>query len=380
MSMVAFSIDAILPALGLIGPDIHITNPNQAQFIVSFIFGGMAIGQLINGPLSDALGRKKILFGGLSVYIIGSLLCVLSTSIEVLLLGRFIQGLGASGSQITAISVVRDKFSGRYMARVMSLVMMIFIMVPTIAPSIGQAILYWGTWHNIFIFYIIYACAIMTWAFFHLEETLPPEHRIPFNPRNIVHGIKTIFTNRATVFYTMAMGCIFACLLSYISVCQQIFQVQFGIGEMFVVFFGLQAAAIGVSSFINSRLVERLGMRYISARAITAIALASLLFFSLRLMIEIEFWMFFIYAVIVFFNVGLIFGNLNALAMEPMGHIAGIAAAIINASSTTISITCATIIGQLYNGTLLPIVGGFLILSIMALLFMFLAERKTGTT
>jgi DHA1 family bicyclomycin/chloramphenicol resistance-like MFS transporter len=377
MSIVALSIDAILPALGMIGADLKISHPNQAQFIISFIFAGMAIGQLINGPLSDAIGRKKVLFAGLSVYVLGSIICAMSQTIEIMLLGRFVQGFGAAGSQITAISVIRDKFSGRFMARIFSLVMMVFIMVPTIAPAIGQGILYIGSWHSIFIFYVAYACLVMIWAYFKLEETLPLEKRIPFNSTNIIHGIKTVFTTRSTVFYTIAMGCSFGCFLSYLSSCQQIFQVQFGIGEMFVVFFGLQATAIGVSSYINSRLVERLGMRAICFRAFSVVSLISLAFLGLHMIIEIQFWMFFVYVVIILFNFGLIFGNLNALAMEPMGEIVGIAAALINASSTMISITLATIIGQLYDGSLIPIVSGFVVLAAMALFFMRLADKKS---
>ncbi|HPF77941.1 MAG TPA: multidrug effflux MFS transporter [Alphaproteobacteria bacterium] len=376
MSITALSIDAILPALGMIGPDLKISNPNEAQFIVSFIFAGLAIGQLFNGPLSDAFGRKKVLFSGLGFYMIGSVICLFSKSVEIMLLGRFIQGFGAAGSQICAISVVRDKFRGRTMARVMSLVMMIFIMVPTIAPSIGQGILYLGTWHSIFIFYLLYAGGVMLWAFFQLEETLVPENTVPYSLKNIGHSIKIIFTTRATVFYTVAMGCIFSCMLSYISVCQQIYQVQFGIGDMFVVFFGIQAAAIGVASFLNSRMVERLGMRLISSRAAGAIVLASFIFLGLHAVVEIKFWMFFLYAVMVLFNFGLIYGNLNALAMDPMGHLAGTASAIINASSMTIAIILGTIIGQLYDGTLVPIISGFSVLGLLALLFMRLAEDK----
>ena len=376
MSIVALSIDAVLPALGMIGTDLKIQNPNQAQFIISMIFAGMAIGQLFNGPLSDAIGRKKVLFSGLSIFIIGSIICALSQTIEMMLFGRFIQGFGAAGSQITAISVIRDKFSGRFMARVYSLVMMIFIMVPTIAPAIGQGILYIGSWHNIFAFYIAYACVVMVWAHFKLEETLAVEKRIPLNLKNIIHGIKTVFTTRSTVFYTIAMGCSFGCFLSYLSSCQQIFQVQFGVGEMFVVFFGLQATAIGVSSFLNSRLVERLGMRAICFRAFSAVSLISLAFLGMHFVIDIQFWMFFVYVVVILFNFGLIFGNLNALAMEPMGHIVGIAAALINAGSTAISITLATIIGQLYDGSLIPIISGFVVLAAMAIFFMRLAEKK----
>lgn len=376
MSVVAISIDAALPSLGVIGKDLGATTSNQTQFIISFIFAGMALGQLISGPLSDALGRKKILYGGLTLYLIGSVICLFSNTMEIMLFGRFIQGLGVSGPYISTVSIVRDKFSGRSMARVMSLVMMIFIMVPTIAPALGQGLLYLGSWHYIFVLYIIYALFVMMWSKLRLEETHPIEKRIPFSLKNIIHGAKTVLGNRATTCYLVCMGAVFGALIGYLSSCRQIFQEQFEIGDMFVVFFGLQAMSFGVSSMVNSFLVERLGMRYLSFVAVGGILLSSSLFLGIILTIDVTFWMFFVYAVLLLFNFGLLFGNLNALAMEPMGHIAGIASAIIGSFSSVISLVLGTTIGQLYDGTLVPIVSGFFCLGLLALTFMLLAEKR----
>ena len=360
MSIVAISIDATLPALGVISRDLNITNPNHAQFIIGFIFLGMTIGQLICGPVSDAIGRKKILYFGLSVYLLGSIICFLSASLTMILIGRFIQGIGVSGPYVAAVSIVRDKYSGRDMARIMSLVMMIFILVPAIAPSIGQGILLVASWRAIFVLYIFYAILLLGWLSLRLEETLPPEKRISYNLKNFLHGLKEIINNRVTICYAICMGITFGGLIGYLNSSQQIFQMQFETGNMFAVYFGLLASVIGVASLLNSRIVQKYGMRYICRRSTLVIIIAS--------------GMFLIYAAILFFSFGMMFGNLNAIAMEPMGHIAGIASALIGAGSSVISLFLGTMIGQLYDGTLTPVTLGFLGLGIISLAIMRFAE------
>lgn len=366
MSIVAISIDALLPALGMVATDFQLANPNHAQYLIGVIFGGMAVGQLVFGPFSDALGRKKILYIGIALYLVGSVVCYFASSFGVMLAGRLIQGLGVSGPYVSAISIVRDKFSGRAMARVMSVVMMIFIMVPAIAPSLGQGIMLYASWRAIFVLYILYAMLIGAWIYWRLEETLPPEKRIPFHFANIMAGFVEVVRSRLTLCYTICMGICFGSFIGYLSSSQQIFQVQFGTGKMFTVYFGLLALVLGVASLLNSRFVERLGMHYICTRSFAAIVVASAVFLGLHAVVDIQLWMFLAYAAVLFFSFGLVFGNLNALAMEPMGHIAGIASAIIGSTSSVISLGLGAWIGQLYNGTLIPVVLGFLILGALS--------------
>lgn len=376
MSVVALSIDALLPALGVISEDLQIANRNHAQYMISGVFAGLAVGQLVAGPLSDALGRKKVLFAGLGLYLVGTVVAYMAQSLEMILLGRFIQGLGAAGPQISAISIVRDRYAGRQMARLMSIVMMVFMAVPALAPSIGQAVMMASNWRGIFIFYFAYALIVATWVFFHLEETLPKEKRIPFHVKNILAGFREVFTTRRSMFYMACMGICFGSLIGYLNSSQQIFQDLFGTGEMFTVYFGLLAAVVACSSMMNSRIVERFGMRYISFRAFAGIAASSLVFLSLHALVDIQFWMFMAYAACLFFCFGLTFGNLNALAMEPMGHVAGIAAAVIGSVSSMMSMAIGSAIGQMYDGTLVPITSGFLVLSLCGLGIMRLAEPK----
>jgi len=355
MSIVAISIDAMLPALGMVGGDLHLTNPNHAQYLIGFIFIGMALGQLVAGPLSDGLGRKKLLYMGIGLYLVGSVICYFADTLNMMLVGRFIQGVGVSGPYVSSVSIVRDKYAGRRMAKVMSVIMMIFIMVPAIAPSIGQAIMHFASWRDIFILYIVYSLTIALWIFLRLEETLPRERRIPFHMANIIAGFKEVLSNRVTVSYTICMGLCFGSFLGYLNSSQQIFQDQFGQGDMFAIWFGLLALVIGVASLMNSWLVERLGMHYMCQRAFLALVISSALFFLAHVFVDIELWMFLVYAVVMFFSFGLVFGNMNALAMEPMGHIAGIASAVTGSASSLISLLVGSYIGQQFDGTLLPV-------------------------
>lgn len=377
MACTALSIDTILPALGVISRELALVNPNHAQFLVGGIFIGMSCGQLIAGPLSDALGRKRVLFIGLGIHFLGSLICLFSPSFPILLVGRVLQGLGAAGPYVTAVSVVRDKYSGRSMAKVMSLVMMVFIMVPAIAPSLGQGIMLFAGWRDIFIMYGVYALLVACWVGWRLEETLPAEKRIPFNPKNLKHGLREVLKNRLTVCYTLCMGISFGSLMGYINSAQQIFQEHFKTGERFTLYFGALAMVIGVASLVNSRIVQRLGMRYIVMRAMGVVILASSGFLLLHLFVEPTLPMFMGYAAIMFFCFGLSHGNLNALAMEPMGHIAGLAAAIIGCSSSILSMSIGTVIGQSYNDTLIPLATGFSALFSIALGIVAYAARQS---
>ena len=270
MSVVAISIDAMLPALGYIGSDLGVTNHNQAQYIISILFAGMAIGQLIYGPMSDSLGRKKVLYTGLVFYALGSVLCYLSHDLQQMLIGRFIQGFGIASPYISTMAIIRDKYAGRDMARVMSLVMVIFILVPCIAPTLGQAIITFSSWREIFIMYLVMIAAMFTYIFFKLEETLLPENRVKFSIGNLVHGFKEVLRNRHTVGYTICMGLVFGSFMGYLNSSQQIFQVQFNTGKLFTLYFGLLAFLFGVSSFVNSYFVNKLGMRHICLRGMIA--------------------------------------------------------------------------------------------------------------
>ena len=375
MSIVAISTDALLPALGIIGKELGATSPNQPQLLISMLFLGMAIGQLICGPLSDSLGRRPVLFSGFALYIIGTVICYQATSLEMLMLGRCIQGLGVSGPYISAISLIRDLYHGTKMARTMSLVMMIFMIVPAIAPTLGQGILWLDDWRGIFEMYLLYAAILIVWIVIRLKETLPKENRIAFTRTSFYEGFKEVLTNRITASYTICIGLIFGSFIGYLNSSQQIFQVQFKTGNLFPLYFGLLALILGAASLINSRIVEKYGAKHIAFRAVFTIIIASALFLCLPTFISITLWVFLLYAVVFFFCFGLLFGNINALAMEPMGHVAGIASAVIGSVSSIMSMVIGTLIGQMYDNSVMPIASGFALCSTLSLGIMYWAEK-----
>lgn len=375
MSIVAISIDAMLPALGIIGGDFALQNPNHAQYVIALIFLGMGLGELFWGPLSDAYGRKIVLYFSVGIYLIGTLACYFADSFPALLIGRVVQGIGVAGPYITNISVIRDKYEGRAMARIMSVVTMIFLVVPALAPALGQLVMHFADWRAIFLLYVIYAIVIALWLFFRLDESLPKENRVPFTLKNILHGFREVLGNRVTCGYMVCMGICFGSFMGYLNSAQQIFYTQFNSGDMFSLYFGLLAMVMASASLTNSRIVERLGMYYICLRAFCAVILWSALFLVLHAFVDIQLWMFLLYAAVLFFNFGLVFGNLNAIAMEPMGHIAGLATAVIGFASSLISMGLGSFIGQLYNNTLIPMVTGFLILGGICITIMLLVEK-----
>ncbi len=377
MSSVSFSIDAVLPALGQIAQEFLIANPNHAQWVIIAIFSGMTIGQLIAGPLSDAIGRKPILFTGIGIYFVGTLLCYLTHDFTWFLMGRFIQGLGVAGPNVATISIVRDRYSGAQMARIMSLIMMVFMVAPALAPSLGQLVISVFGWRDIFLMYLLYASLIVLWSGLRLPETNLPQNRTPMRLNAFKIGFLQVIRHKTTMSYLLCAGFCFGGFVAYLGSSQQIFMQQFGqSGQAFSGYFALLAGVMAVASFTNSRIVMRFGMRRICQNGFFGLSVLSFSFVALQVVgLQVQLWMFMLYACLLFFMFGMLFGNLNAIAMEPMGHIAGMASAIIGATSSILSLGLAAIIGQLYDGTVLPLTTGFAVLCGLAFLITMYEQR-----
>ena len=365
MSLTALSIDAMLPALSQMGSDLKVQNPNDRQLIISMIFLGLALGQLFFGPLSDKTGRKPAIYAGLVCYIAGALLAAFSWSFSILLVGRFLQGVGVSAPRAVTLALVRDQYEGRAMARVMSFVMTVFILVPMIAPTIGQAILIFTGWRSIFGIFVLLAIIVLVWFGIRQPETLSPENRAPFSLKRIVKTTIAIVKIRPALGFTVTAGLISGAHLGYLNSAQQVLQEQYALGERFPIYFAVIAFSIGLASFLNARLVMRFGMRTLVNGSLFAISGLSLVAFGLALFSSGQppLWILMGYFMLVFFFVGILFGNMNALAMEPLGSIAGIGAAIVGSLSTLISVFLGTMIGRAYNGTVLPLIAGMGILA-----------------
>jgi DHA1 family bicyclomycin/chloramphenicol resistance-like MFS transporter len=361
-SLVALSIDSVLPALAQIGADLEITDPRQSHLIVSLFFIGMACGQLYYWPLSDSKGRRYAIISGLIIFAAGSLVCMYAESLEVMLIGRVIQAFGVSGPRIATLAVIRDKYQGEAMARVMSFIMMVFILVPMLAPIIGQTILFWFSWQHIFSSFLIYGLLIGLWFFIRQPETLPKEKRLPFSWSQLQISSKFILTNKLVMFYTLSSGTIFGAFLAYISSSQTLFQHIYDTGELFPMYFALLAFSIGLESFINGRLVMRLGLRKLCTWAMLGWLLFSTVLTALCLVNDgvPPLWQFVSVLFCTFFCIGILFGNINAMAMQPLGEMAGLGAAIIGSLSSMISVPIAVMVGSFIDTSITPVALGFL--------------------
>ncbi|MCH9648131.1 MAG: multidrug effflux MFS transporter [Deltaproteobacteria bacterium] len=382
MSLVALSIDAMLPALGEIGRDLGVQRDNDVQLVVSLIFLGIAAGQLVYGPISDSVGRKPTLLAGLALFMVGCLLSLFARSFSMMLAGRLLQGLGIAGPRIVTVALIRDRYEGRLMARVMSFAMAVFIIVPILAPAMGQGILLLANWRTIFGAFLAIAAATAVWFWLRQPETLPVERRVPFTLGRIFRGFREVLATRTALGYTIAAGFVFAPFVAYLSMAQQMFQGQYGVGKLFPLYFALLAIAIGAASLSNTRLVMRYGMKKLAHWALVMTGLISAGFFVVAYLAggHPPLWVFLAYLLAVFFCEGILFGNMNALAMEPLGHIAGIGAAVVGSLSTAISIAGGSLIGQAYNGTILPFVAGYGILGLAALAVMHWTESEPKTS
>ena len=375
ISMVAMCIDAVLPALGMIARDFQVQDPNQRQWVIGMMFLGLTVAQFFYGPLADRFGRRATLFGGVGIFLVGSVLCFVADSFAALLLGRFLQGVGVAGPRIVSMAMIRDRFTGVEMAQVSSLIMTVFIAVPVLAPLIGQLVLWIGDWRDLFLGYVIWALVMVVWVGLRQPETLPSVR--PINPGAIASTSWEILRNRPAMLFTLAVGCCFGGLVGFLVASQQIYQDYFQVGDAFAVYFAASALAVGVASYFNNRWVARFGMRKMVSTASLIGAVWALGFAMVNLFQPLTIVGFVVMLVPLFFAMGLCFGNLNALAMEPMGHLAGTASAIIGALSSLVSVIAGSWVGSLYDGGISTWtfgVGGMVLISWLATRLAILAE------
>lgn len=374
MSMNALAIDIMLPALGAIGEDLGLDDPNLAQWVVIGFAMGMGFGQLVFGPLSDRYGRKPILLGSLAAYALLGAACIFAPTFRMLILFRFLQGTMSAGSRVIAVAVVRDLFEGAEMARTMSLVMMTFMIVPVLAPGMGQGVLFFGSWRLIFWCLVVFAILMMVWSQARLQETLRPEHRRPISPRSLFGGYSELLSHRIARGYMLALGLIFGCLMAFLGMSEQLLA-TFGRADRFALYFAGIAGMMALANFLNSRLVHRFGPRRVGHSALLAF-MAIQIGHLLTLAAGVDGFAP-LYAVLVasFFCLGMMGANFNAIALEPMGHIAGLASAGLGFASTTLAAFFGGVLGQRFDGTAWPFALGFFGLGTAALLVIAHAER-----
>lgn len=377
MALTALAIDIMLPALPDIASSFGVQSENDRQLVVILYMAGFALGQIFFGPLSDHFGRKPMLMAGLAVFIVGTVAALWASSFETLLAARLVQGVGAASPRIIAIAVVRDLYAGRQMARVMSFAMMVFITVPVLAPSVGQALLHIGNWHWIFFVLLAMATIVAVWSGVRLPETARPALGAE-RPLTIRQSLATALLNPVTMGYAVCGGFMFASLLAYVASAQQIFVEVFGIGDIFPVVFGAIALAIAAASFVNARLVGRLGMRRVSHSALCGSIFVSLLLAIAAYVGAVGFATFAVALAVDFFLFGLIAPNFNALAMEPQGHNAGMASSVVGAFGTAVGALAGGLIARAFDGSVFPIAAGFAICSLITSAIVLAVEGRSG--
>ncbi|WP_452228296.1 MULTISPECIES: multidrug effflux MFS transporter [unclassified Lacinutrix] len=380
MSIVALAIDAILPAMTAIGVSINSLDTNNNQLLITMIFLGLGFGQLLFGPLSDSFGRKPIVYIGFAVFTVASVICVLSPSLEWMIFGRILQGIGLAAPRTIAIAVIRDMYKGDYMAKIMSFVTTFFILVPVIAPVMGKFILNHYEWQGIFYVQLVMAFLVSIWFWKRQPETLKPEYKIKFSKHVFIDGVKELIKHPETIAFTIISGFISGAFIVYLSASQIIFENQYGLIEEFPYIFAGLAAGVGLSTFLNGSFVMRLGMWRLSYIAIIVFSINALLYVLL-------FWsaatnpslaIILLFMAIQFFTIGFIFGNLRAIAMEPIGHIAGIGAALTGFISTIMAVPIANYIGSFVKDTALPLFIGFTIFGFLSLLIFIYIKKKVA--
>lgn len=375
MALNAMAIDVMLPALPAIGDALDIIEENNRQLILTTYLAGFGGAQLFFGPLTDALGRRKVLIGGLALYSLASIGAIFASDLQTLLIARVLQGVGCAGARVAALSVVRDCYTGRSMGKVMSLVMMVFMAVPVIAPSVGQVVLLLAGWHWIFAFLLFAGLAVLVWSMLRMPETLAPDRRRPVEISEISNAYGTAITTRVCVGYAVATAFVFAGLFAFLAMSQQIFVDIFGLGNLFPVVFASIAIAMAISSFTNAQLVEAMGMRRLSHAALIVYTLFGFLIFAVSALGLESLASFFILTTIVMMCFGFVGANFNAMAMEPLGKIAGTAASVIGFITTLGGALLGHVMGQLFDGTTEPLGLAFAVYGLAAIACVLFAEK-----
>ena len=363
MAVTALSVDVMLPALPEIGEALGLTNANDRQIVIIIYMLGFSIGQLAYGRLSDRYGRKPVLMAGMAIFIAGSLVAALASAFSTMLIARMVQGLGAAAPRVIAIALVRDRYVGRDMARVMSFAMAVFIIIPVLAPSIGQGLLQMGTWRLVFDFLFVAGVAIAIWSGVRLPETVRPENGAA--PLSLGASVRSAVETPQTIGYAIAGGLMFGCVLSYVSSAQQVFVDVFNLGHLFPIAFGATAVMIAVASVTNAMLVERLGMRRLSHTALAVFIVIAAVLVAAVMAGAASFWLFIALMMPMFLLFGFVAPNFNALAMEPQGDNAGMASSVVGFVSTGIAAVAGGVIGHLFDGTVLPLALGMLVLGLL---------------
>lgn len=364
-STVAFSIDALLPAMPEISAEL--TAEGRVHLLITLFIAGLAIGTLVAGPLSDAMGRKPIMYAGALLYIGAGIVAWQTDDFDVIIAARLVQGIGAAGPRVVSLAVVRDLYSGRQMARILSLAMVLFTIVPTVAPALGAALADLFGWRAILLSFVVFSTISTLWVWLRLDEPLAIADRRPFHLPRLWTAAGEIFRHRIVRLAILAQGVSLGLIICLIAQVQQIYDQTFGLAETFPYWFGgIALFSAASTSLANASLVVRFGMRRLVTLGMTGQVISAAI--ALLFILSVPGWAFPTFAVWQFMLIwlsGLCVGNLNAIALEPMGHIAGLTASLTGAVATMLAALASALVGPLFDGTPVPLILSALCLSVI---------------
>jgi len=374
MALNAFAIDIMLPALGDIGAALNVPDDNDRQKVVLVYLFGFGAAQLVYGPLSDRYGRRPVLLGGLALYAAAGVVSVMATTMDQLLLARLLQGIGCAAPRVVAVSIVRDCYAGERMGRILSLTMMVFMTVPIVAPSVGQLVLFVASWRAVFLLLTLGGLVMLVWSALRLGETLPPAARRPFAPGAMLAAYHRTLTTRIAIGYMSATGVIIGVLFAFVAAAQQIFTETFDLGPAFPIVLAISGASLAVASYLNARLLARFGLRRLSHGALIAFVVIGALQVLAALLVPQSVVLFTALTAAMMFSFGFVGPSFNALALEPLGDIAGTASSVLGFITTSGGAVIGFVVAQTYDGTVLPIAIGFAVLALTALAIVAITE------
>jgi DHA1 family bicyclomycin/chloramphenicol resistance-like MFS transporter len=375
MSLGALAIDGMLPALDEIARTFGVTDPNERQLVVGVYLLSAGLGALIPGSLADRFGRRPVLFLSFAFYVALSLACAVAPSFNALLAFRVAQGIGVAGLGVVPSAIIRDRFEGDAMARLMSTIFIVFMVVPVLAPSFGQGILHIADWPYVFVGMAVLAALVAVWTWARLPETLAHDDRQPLDFRSVAHNLPLTFRTRPAIGYVLGSGLTFGAMFGYVNSAQQLVGEHFGAGDDFPFIFGATASTLAVSSFANSRIVERFGARRVSHTALVTfiVIAAAQVWASLYHGKSLE-----LFVPLMAGNLcllGFMGANFGSIAMQPFERTAGAASSAQSFIRMSMGALIGIAIGQSYDGSARPLAFALFACSLASLGLVLFSEK-----